>query len=318
MSNKIIEFNGTILNGLKAVEIPDHEYVKNRFISIYEQLHKATDGDAFYAREQHHYKKMLNENKALQECTKLSLYAVFIDIAVNGLSLETGNKPLAYVTPRSVNVGTKQQAQWEKRATLVPSPYGELFMRIRAGQIRYADNPVIVYEGDTFVPFLDPSGNKRIEYRAVIPRTSNKIIGSFVKITKKDGTFDFEFLTEQDIDRFRGYSEKNNKRGNEQGKANELYSSNHGQIDPGFLAGKTIKHAFRAYPKIRIAGAATMTEDEIEKEVTSNADIYGIDLENQQAGNVNATNETDDDFSSDEVVTAEAAAPNVNEDGETF
>lgn len=47
--------------------------------------------------------------------------------------------------PGNVNVGSKDTPQWVKRASLgLFSPYGELAIRQRAGQIKYADNPVIV------------------------------------------------------------------------------------------------------------------------------------------------------------------------------
>jgi recombinational DNA repair protein RecT len=319
MSKKLVEFNSSILVGLKPVEIPDHEFIRDKFITLYNSIHRSNEGEMVHARESHFFKKLISDTPALQQCTNLSLYTVFIDIAVNGLSLETGGKPLAYVTPRSVNVGTRESAKWEKRATLVPSPYGELFLRIRSRQIRYADNPVVCYEGDTFEPYLDAEGNKRINYRAVIPRKSTRIVGSFIKITKIDGTIDYEFLTEEDVARFKTASEKNNKRGNTDGKANDLYTSNNGQIDPGFLAGKTIKHAFRAYPKVRVAGAATMTEAQIEQEFNAMA-VYGLNPDSPAVQSVKQE-QTAEDFENEESVNIAPEAPataQVEANSETF
>ncbi len=261
MSKNLVKLTGEVLQGLKPTDLPEHEAVQDKFISLYNSIHGTTQGELIYHKETFNFKRMIAENKVLQECTPLSLYGVFLDVAVNGLSLDSGSKPLAYVIPRNANVGTRETPRWEKRAYLVVSPYGELVMRIRAGQIKHADNPVIVYEGDTFSIFIDATGNKQIEYRACIPRTSTKIIAAFIKLVRPDNTMDFEYLTMEDIARFKGFSEKNNR-----GTANALYSSVQGSIDPGFLASKMIKHAFRTFPAVRTKGAMTVTETQIEAE----------------------------------------------------
>lgn len=271
MNNKI-QLTGAELSALKPLELPENEKVQSKFITLYNCIHGTNQGELIYHKETFNFKRMVAENKALQECTPLSLYGVFLDVAVNGLSLETGSKPLAYVVPRNANVGTKDNPRYEKRAYLVVSPYGELVMRMRAGQIEYADNPVIVYEGDTFQPYIDENGQKKIRYSAVIPRKSKTIIASFIRITRKDGSVDFEYLTKDDIDRLAGFSGKQNF-----GKVNALYTSNDGQIDVGFLAGKMIKHAFRTYPKVRTKGVQTVTEEVIENEQVD----YGIDMGTQ-------------------------------------
>lgn len=82
----------------------------------------------------------------------MSLYGCFLDIAVNGLTLDQTGHPLCYILSRNCKLGTKRT--WErylrKRAYVSVTGYGELTMRMRAGQIKYADNPVVVYEGDHF------------------------------------------------------------------------------------------------------------------------------------------------------------------------
>jgi recombinational DNA repair protein RecT len=272
MSNLEKKLSKQELTKLSAGEITDHELVQAKFVDMYNQIHGSKVGEMIYAKETFNFKKLISESAELQKCTPISLYSVFLDIAMNGLSLEQGTKPLAYVISRNANVGTRENPQWEKRAYLVVSPYGELAMRMRAGHIRHADNPVIVYSGDTFSIYVDENGNKKIRYEGKIPREPNaKIVGSFIKLTRPDGSVDFEYLTMEDVDRLKGYSERNNK-----GKANALYSSENGQIDAGFLAGKTIKHAFRTYPKIRLSGIATITESELEAEKPVD---YGIEIE---------------------------------------
>ena len=75
---------------------------------------------------------------------------------------------------------------------------------------------------------------------------------------------------ESDWLRLKSYSEKKNK-----GKANALYSSNNGYIDPGFLENKTIKHAFDAYPKKpRIGKFTTLQTDQEEAPVVDYGFVY--------------------------------------------
>lgn len=271
MSNLEKKLSSQELQNLKPGEIAENEVVQSKFIDMYNKIHGTSHGEMIYHKETFNFKKMIAESDELRKCTPLSLYSVFLDIAMNGLSLEQGSKPLAYIIPRNANVGTKENPQWEKRAYLVVSPYGELVMRIRAGHIRHADNPIIVYSGDTFSVYIDEKGNKNVKYEGKIPRDPNaKIIAAFIKLVRTDGTFDYEYLTMEDVKRLAAYSEKNNK-----GKTNALYTSDKGQIDAGFLAGKMIKHAFRTYPKIRLSGISTITETELDH--TREVD-YGIEM----------------------------------------
>jgi hypothetical protein len=170
---------------------------------------------------------------------------------------------------------------YEKRVNLTISGYGELVLRARAGQIRHADNPVIVYEGDTF-QFGEQNGHKVVNYMSAFPRTSNKIIACFMKITRADGSVDYAVMTEADWKRLERYSFKNNgsfrdKSGNMVARgANELYQSDNGQIDTGFLIAKCIKHAFKTYPKLKI-GKGMMLESEMPElqEQQDGFDPYG-------------------------------------------
>lgn len=248
------------LNKLAPMEMVENPRVEQKFIQMYNSIHGTDKGVQMYHKEVFNFQKILQENPALQECSKMSLYGCFLDMAVNGLSLDPTGKPHCYVIPRNSKTGHKDQNGrdiYEKRASVSVTGYGELVMRMRAGQIKYADNPVVVYEGDTFSISLD-NGVKKITYSAAIPRKSNNVIGAFIRIVRNDGSEDYQWLLEGDIDRLAGFSARsnsywdNNARKRVVGKANELYSSNEGQIDPGFLENKMIKHAFDAYPKVRV------------------------------------------------------------------
>ncbi len=157
-----------------------------------------------------------------------------------------------------------------KRAILEISPYGELALRIQAGQIAYADRPIVVFEGDKFQPLVNDQGNKIVSYSAAIPRASKKIIGSFIKLIRPNGSFDFFWMLPEDIERLAGYSKKKNRNTG----ANSLYTSNDGQIDTGFLEAKTIRHAFKTFPKLKLGQFS-----QLQQEDTVQAVDYGLNEE---------------------------------------
>ncbi len=151
------------------------------------------------------------------------------------------------------------------------------------GQIKYADNPKVVYEGDLFEPYEDEHGT-RVKYAPKVPRASNKIIACFIKITRNDSTVDYKWLFSNDMERLASYSLRKNSRGFQKkdkdgnvipAKANALYSSGEdGQADAGFWEAKTIKHAFKSYPKMRIGTRATVVQTQKE-EIDVDAITYG-------------------------------------------
>lgn len=253
------------LREMKPLDVLDDPRVKGRFVALYENIHGSENGEMFFEQEKYNLQRLIQANPDLAKCTGFSVYGVLLDIANMGLTLENNSRPLLYVLPSNVNVGTKDKQAWEKRATLEISPYGELDLRIQAGQLLYADRPVVVYEGDEFQPRVNESGQKVVVYAAAIPRKSRNIIGAFVKLTRPDNSFDFFWLLPEDIERLKGYSSKKNR-----GTANQLYSSNGGQIDTGFLEAKLIKHAFKTFPKLKL-GQFSKLQDEAQS-----AD-YGLD-----------------------------------------
>lgn len=274
MSNAI-QIKVEELDALPATKIVENPNVEAKFIQMYNAIWGVQTGEQIYHKEVFNFQKVVREAPGLAECSKMSLYGCFLDMAVNGLSLDPTGRPHCYLIPRSAKTGRKDKSGndiYEKRAAVSITGYGELTMRMRSGQIKYADNPVIVYEGDVFAVNLD-SGVKKITYSAAIPRRSTKVIGAFIRIVRLDGSEDYQWLLEGDVDRLKHFSEKNNsywdKNTNRKvlGKANELYSSNAGGIDPGFLENKMIKHAFDAYPKVRTGHFTvfeTMEEQEVE------------------------------------------------------
>lgn len=272
------------LNKMSPAAIVEDDRVEKRFVSLYNSIHGSKVGESIYTKEKFNFLKLISEKPDLMACTRLSLYGCFLDIAVNALSLDPTGRPHCYIIPRSAKTGLKTQDGkdvYEKRAYLYITGYGELYMRKRAGHIKHCDNPVIVYEGDTFEVTLNEIGVKTINYKAVFPRKSEKIIGVFMRIIRNDDSIDFKWLLEGDIKRLMAFSDKNNNYGNatpNMTKANALYTSNNGQIDIGFLENKVIKHAFSVYPKIR-SGEFTVFQELNEEPKTE--ELYGMELPKQ-------------------------------------
>ena len=267
------------LQQMKATDVIRNERVRSQFISVYNSIWKE-GGEQVYEREAIYFNQQLRDKSNLRECSGTSTFYAFIDLAVKGLTLAPGTQALCYLIPRSVKVGTDQQGKdvWEKVCNLTISPYGELLLRKSAGQIRHADNPVIVYECDSF-QYGEQNGQKVVNFMSAFPRTSNKIVACFLKITRADGTIDYSVMTETDWMRLKDYSDKQNtyydvKTRQYVTKSNELYSKG-GQIDTGFLMAKCIKHAFKAYPKLKIGRGSSLETEIIEQQQLNDIDPYG-------------------------------------------
>lgn len=265
------------INRLKPLDIVGHPVVRDRFTQIYETLWG--NGEAAYQRESIHFNRALrdNDNGKLQRATPFSIFTAFIDLAVCGLSLEPGTRALAYLMGRNVNVGTKDNKRWEGRCVLTVSAYGELVMRTRAGQIRHADNPVLVYDNDEF-SFKDVDGRKSVSYTCNLPHVGHNITACYLRITRADGSIDYSVMFPEDWCRLAGYSQKQNR-----GYANELYGMDQNgivHIDPGFLMAKCIKHAFKSYPKVRIGRGTELQSQQVdEKPKLTDEDIYGVGVD---------------------------------------
>ena len=267
------------LQSMKATDVIRNERVRNQFINVYNSIWKE-GGEQVYEREAIYFNQQLRDKSNLRECSGTSIFYAFIDLAVKGLTLATGTQALCYLIPRKVKIGIDQQGKdiWEKVCNLTISGYGELVLRKNAGQIRHADNPVIVYKGDTF-QYGEQNGQKIVNYMSAFPRRSNKIIACFLKITRADGSIDYSIMTEQDWMRLKDYSDKQNtyfdaKTRQYITKSNELYDKN-GQIDTGFLMAKCVKHAFKTYPKLNIGRGSALETEIIEQPQTTDFDPYG-------------------------------------------
>jgi len=101
-----------------------------------------------------------------------------------------------------------------------------------------------------------------------------------MKITRNDGSTDYAVLLPEDWKRLQGYSEKQNRKWDNNahayvnGNPNDLYVADGGQIDKGFLIAKLIKHAFKTYPKARVGRGTQLESQQTDEEISN--DIYGL------------------------------------------
>jgi recombinational DNA repair protein RecT len=242
--------------------------IRQSFIDTLCRIHKKSAGEAemIFEREATYYKKALSDSEYLRTCTGISLYSSFLEIAITGLSIQPGSKSEAYlesrgseqeVTKTNANGTVYQKKEYVNVCRMAVTAYGELNLRIASGQIVRINNPVVIYDGDRFQPRTNERGELTVDYAPSIPRKSNKIIGVYCSIVLPNRGIDFKWLLEEDIQRLLNYScTKNNPKGA------KLYTSNGGQIDPGFLEAKCIKHAMRAYTKLRLSDSVVFEDSE--------------------------------------------------------
>lgn len=281
------------INKIEPQDIVANDFVREKFIQIYEAMWTPAtgiSGEAAYERESRNFNRVIGEKEDIRKnCTRFSIFTAFLDVAISGLSLDAGTRAQAYLLSRSVAVDSyldqqgNKKNKYETQCVLTISGYGELVFRARVGQIRHADNPVIVYAEDEF-EFGERNGNKFVNYTCRLPHTSGNIIACFMKITRADGTPDYAVMLPEDWSRLAGYSARQNRKWDEQnrrwvkGDPNALYGKqpdNTYRIDTGFLVAKCIKHAFKSYPKARV-GRSTVLESQQVDEMEIKDDIYGL------------------------------------------
>jgi recombinational DNA repair protein RecT len=235
---------------LKPSEIALDPRVEKQFVKNFNMVHGSSHGESIYAAEKFHFGKLVSESQQLQKCDALSLYGCFMDVAVQGLSFDPAKK-LCYIVP----MGNK--------ATLMISGVGELYLRQRANQIKYADNPVVVYEGDSFKVTAE-NGVMNVQYEKAIPRKSDTIIASFIRIVRADDSVDFKIFSMEEILDLKKFSKMPNSMAWTTGLR-------------GMVETKTIKHAFRNYPKVPLK-TTRFTQLDTERIEKEEMDIYGAEI----------------------------------------
>lgn len=237
------------LSQLKKTELLADESFSKAFIKLFVASKNGDEQQAavHYDREAGFVIDAMYANNRLQNATTASLIALMLDLAYYNLSLAPVSKAQAYIVPRSYNKGTKESPNYEVRALLMISAYGELYLRQKNGIIKYADNPVMVYEGDDFSVI-----NGKPNHTSYM--NSNKITHSYIKIVRMDGSEDYKFFSMDQIQKYRSMSDSKNSTAWTGGKD--------GQPQIGMIEAKVIKHAFSSYPRINLGRSMIEETDE--------------------------------------------------------
>lgn len=238
------------------------EKAKEKFIQVFEAKFKQA-GLPFYEQQAALFNQELLSGpyaRAFALTPSLSILNAFMSLAINGLSLERGTTTDCYLEHRSMKAGKDNMGKdvWQHMAVITITGYGEVMMRKRAGQIAYIDNPTVVYDCDD-IAVGEENGRKFVKYMKCMKRPAEaKIIACFLKITRPDKSFDYFVMDQEGMIRLKGYSERFSG-----GRSSQLYGTmpDCGDIDTGFLIAKTIKHAFKGYPKLAIGDGAALEAD---------------------------------------------------------
>lgn len=258
------------LNWIEQIDparLPEHEKVKAQWINTFSKIHKKSEAEAeaAYHKESLYWRKLVSADEKLKSCQKLSLYSAFMELADLGLSIQPGSKSQCYLESRGVKVGKDSTGkdQWGQLCYVRITAYGELDKRIASGQIIRMKNPVVIYDGDRFQPCTNSRGELTIDYKPCIPRQSSVITGCWVCIELPGGSLDFKWLLVDDIERLKKYATTKTQSGS---YTNPLYTKENGGIDPGFLEAKTIKHAMRAYTRLKVGDNVVLEDDQEQDE----------------------------------------------------
>ena len=103
------------IKSLKPNQIVRNELVRQQFINVYNAVWKE-GGEQVYEREANFFNKILRDNTNLAGSTSLSVFFAFIDLAVQGISIEPGPRAMAYLLPRN------SPSQGKASSTFVPEP----------------------------------------------------------------------------------------------------------------------------------------------------------------------------------------------------
>lgn len=277
------------------------DLAKDKFIEIYNQ--KFGEGGEVFFEEQ----KALFNNELLNGSFKgylakapsLCIHDAFMNLAINGLSLEKGSSTLCYLMGYSNY--DKNTGGYNYTAKITYTGYGEILLRQRAGQIVRCDNPVVVYSCDEF-RFGERDGHKFVECIKQYPRQAGSyIVACYVKIILPGGGYDYFVMDREGIDRLKTYSEKFCGKNGPNALYGGVYTGEDGKeyfrdIDTGFLVSKTCKHAFKNYPKLKVGIGAQLQADidTNQSAQEQKQEIFGSQQQQKQGVKINASD--DDPF----------------------
>jgi recombinational DNA repair protein RecT len=283
-----------VIQNTPPVQIAELDFVREKYIQNFNACHKEKVGELMYHRQVIHFKQAISNSSSLQKCDPFSLYACFATAAVNGYSMDPNDSEV-YLIARGGKAYLDRQA-------------GAYIRRlIRTGQIQYADQAKLVYDGDEF-----QVENSRV-IRHVERFKSDIIIAGYIRMAiDVDGSDRYFIYRKSDWESWRKKSpnprtiEKNGQNGSYLSESlwdNGIVGGT--QPEPNFLRTKIVKHAAKEKcwaTGITPAAVETYSEIEIdaEDEQTNGQPAFTVrETEFKAKDNtIAATVVNDDDFAS--------------------
>ncbi len=205
-----------LINGKSAIEIPEMELVKNKYVENYNACNEGGNGEFMYGRNLVFLQQALNSTDSFRKCNPFSVYQVMTTIAAYGYSVDPADNEI-YLIPRDGRLCISKQA-------------GAHLKRLyKTKQIVYNGEPTLIYEGDVFTK-KDGIISHEECYK------SDKIIGGYVKFTLDEkGTQRHISYKMSDIEVWRSKSQ--------QSTGSNWVFGEFKQPAPGFLRTKIMLHA---------------------------------------------------------------------------
>lgn len=222
-----------VINETAPIKIPELEFVRKKYIENYNACNREKIGELMYHRNVIHFKQIIGASNSLMQSDPFSLYACFATAAVNGYSLDPKDNEVYLIARGGKACLDRQAGAYVKRL-------------IRTGQIQFAEQAKLVYQGDVF----------QVENSRVVKHVENFqsdiILAGYIKmVIDEKGTDRFFIYRKSDWESWRKKSPnartiEKSKRDGSTYIAESLWDNgmlNGTQPEPNFLRTKIVKHA---------------------------------------------------------------------------
>lgn len=213
------------------MQIASLDFVKEKFVDNYNKCNNSDAGELMYHRQLVHFNQTISNDPNLTKADKFSLYACFVTAAVNGYSLDPQDDEVYLLAIKG-------------KAHLWPQAGAKVRRLIRTRQIKSADQPKLVYEGDTF----QVEGGRVVKH--VENFASENIIAGYIRfiISEKEDKYFIYRKSDWEAWRKKSSNGKTYKKSGQHGEylVESLWDNgviNGQNPEPNFLRTKIVKHA---------------------------------------------------------------------------
>ncbi len=199
------------------------ETAKPELMALAQMNHPSLNNEAvkgLILNELSHFANIVMVKPKLNDCTTESIVAAVKQAVRKNLTLDP-TAGLMYLTPRGVNIGTKEKPQWIQILEAKETVNGLLSVALQSRSILDFEHPEVTTE-------------------------NGKVVKVSMKIQKASGRWETREFTQVNFEKWMKASRRQNTPfGDQSGKewANPLYFSQAGGIDEQFARTKCIRHS---------------------------------------------------------------------------